>query len=219
MEKLGRDYDGLDLHGQKTVRAVADVEKARCSEAAQAAPAQTYDDIDRQVEDYRRLILEKNQAERLSPSNVDGTQTVSNKPAQPGGEYRRGLLMNNEEKILALLEQMQEELITIKDAQSLFDKRMDGLHESLFNAKTDILNIKTSLFTVKDDLQSVKLRLELDVEKRFDAVNASIDTVEKRLDTLDEMKELAEKTADKVDMIHAVVTQHSVAITELKKAE
>lgn len=127
--------------------------------------------------------------------------------------------MNNEEKILALLEQMREELTTIKDAQSLFDKRMDGLHESLFNAKTDILNIKTSLFTVKDDLQSVKLRLELDVEKRFDAMNASIDTVEKSLDTLDEMKELAEKTADKVDMIHAVVTQHSVAITELKKAE
>ena len=99
--------------------------------------------------------------------------------------------MSSEEKILTLLEKMQEELISIKDAQSVLDKRMDGLHESLFTAKTDIMNIKTSLFTIKDDLQSVKLRLELDVERRFDAVNASIDTVEKHLDTLDEMKELA----------------------------
>lgn len=37
--KLAKDYDGLDTHGQKAVRAVADVEKARCAEAAQTAPA------------------------------------------------------------------------------------------------------------------------------------------------------------------------------------
>ena len=127
--------------------------------------------------------------------------------------------MSSEEKILALLEKMQEELISIKDAQSVLDKRMDGLHESLFTAKTDIMNIKTSLVTIKDDLQSVKLRLELDVERRFDAMNASIDTVEKHLDTLDEMKGLAGETKEKVDMIHAAVVRHGLDIAELKKAQ
>lgn len=33
-EKLAQDYDGLDEFGKKAVRAVADVEKARCAEQA-----------------------------------------------------------------------------------------------------------------------------------------------------------------------------------------
>lgn len=40
-EKLAQDYDGLDGHGKKAVRAVADVEIARCAEQAQTAPART----------------------------------------------------------------------------------------------------------------------------------------------------------------------------------
>lgn len=43
-EKLAQDYDGLDRHGKKAVRAVADVEKARCAEQAQAAPARESDE-------------------------------------------------------------------------------------------------------------------------------------------------------------------------------
>lgn len=39
--KLAQDYDGLDGHGKKAVRAVADVEIARCAEQAQTAPART----------------------------------------------------------------------------------------------------------------------------------------------------------------------------------
>lgn len=38
-QRLAADYDDLDTHGQKAIRAVADVEKARCAEAAQNAPA------------------------------------------------------------------------------------------------------------------------------------------------------------------------------------
>ena len=99
--------------------------------------------------------------------------------------------MNNEEKILNLLTQM--------------NIRMDEM-----TGRMD---------QMQDDITSIKLRLELDVEKRFDAVNDSIDAISKKLDTLDEVKELAEGTADKVDAICAVVTQHSAAITELKKVQ
>lgn len=38
---LAADYDGLDAHGRRVVRMVADEEVARCAELAQAAPART----------------------------------------------------------------------------------------------------------------------------------------------------------------------------------
>ena len=43
-EQLARDYDSLDVHGRKAVRAVADVEIARCAELAQTAPAREPDE-------------------------------------------------------------------------------------------------------------------------------------------------------------------------------
>lgn len=43
-EQLARDYDSLDVHGRKAVRAVADVEIARCAELAQIAPAREPDE-------------------------------------------------------------------------------------------------------------------------------------------------------------------------------
>lgn len=99
--------------------------------------------------------------------------------------------MNNEEKILAILEQHSK----------MFEKMQD-----------DITGMQ-------DDITGVKLRLELDVEKRFNAVNEGIDALEKRLDTLDEVRELAEETREKVDVIHSVVVRHSQDIAELKKAQ
>lgn len=102
--------------------------------------------------------------------------------------------MNNEEKILELLEKHGEMLA-----------QMQG-----------------DLTSVKDDLAHVKTRLDYDVDKRLDALADGQSIIEKRLDTLEgtmgEVKKLAEETSDKVDVIHAVVTQHSKAITELKKA-
>lgn len=43
--KLAKDYDGLDRHGRKVVRLVADEELARCAEAAQTAPAREPDEM------------------------------------------------------------------------------------------------------------------------------------------------------------------------------
>ena len=96
--------------------------------------------------------------------------------------------MNNEEKILAILTQMQDDI--------------SGL---------------------KEDVSGIKVRLDYDVDVRLKAMSDGQDVIEKRLDSINgelhDIKELAEKTADKVDVIHAVVTQHSAAITELKKVQ
>lgn len=72
---------------------------------------------------------------------------------------------------------------------------------------------------MQGDIHCINARLELDVEKRFDAVNESIDAILKKLETLDEVKVLAEETRDRVDVIQAVVTEHGANITELKKVQ
>ena len=97
--------------------------------------------------------------------------------------------MNNEEKILVMLTKIQEEQEQMREEQKQMQK----------------------------DIQHINGRLDLDVCKRLDALAEGQGAIEQRLDTLDEVKELAEKTSDKVDVIHAVVSQHSGAITELKK--
>lgn len=43
-QKLAEDYDSLDGHGKKAVRAVADVEKARCAESIQTVPVREPDE-------------------------------------------------------------------------------------------------------------------------------------------------------------------------------
>lgn len=79
-------------------------------------------------------------------------------------------------------------------------------------------SLDAKLAPINDRLDRIEGRLDLDVGKRLDALAEGQSIIEKRLDTLDEVKTLAEETSDKVDVIHAVVTQHSKAITELKKA-
>lgn len=96
--------------------------------------------------------------------------------------------MNNEEKILAMLTQMQADI--------------SGM---------------------KNDMTGIKTRLDYDVDVRLKALAEGQGIIEKRLDAVEgrlaEVKALAESTADKVDVIHAVVTQHSTSIAELKAAQ
>lgn len=106
-----------------------------------------------------------------------------------------------------------------KDLQAiaqLIDARLDAK----LDAKLTPINDR--LGQMQDDLTHVKARLDYDVDKRLDALAEGQSVIEKRLDTLEgtmgEVKELAEKTSDKVDVIHAVVAQHSGAITKLKNA-
>lgn len=81
--------------------------------------------------------------------------------------------MNNEEKILAMLTQMQ------------------------------------------DDITSIKLRLELDVEKRFDAVNEGVDAI---LAQLTPKRKVEEMDADIV-VLKAAVKMLTQEVAELKKAQ
>lgn len=61
--------------------------------------------------------------------------------------------MNNEEKILAMLTQMQE----------------------------DITGLKAGQRTMQDDITAIKTHLDYDVNKRFDAVNEGVDAILEQL--------------------------------------
>lgn len=81
-ENLARDFDSLDNWGKKLVRSLVDIELARCKEEADTRPRWekpvtewSEADIDAEVADYRRQLLEeKRQAEGEPPSgDVKGT--------------------------------------------------------------------------------------------------------------------------------------------------
>lgn len=88
--------------------------------------------------------------------------------------------MNNEEKILEMLAQMQAE-----------QKQMH------------------------DDVTNIKLRLELDVEKRFDAVNEGIDSI---LEKLTPKNRVDEMEAD-IIVLKTAVKAMAQRIAELEKAQ
>ena len=113
-----------------------------------------------------------------------------------------------------------------KDLQAIA-QLIDASLDAKLDAKLAPINerldqMQTTQDQMQEDLAHVKARLDYDVGKRLNALAEGQSVMEKRLDTLEgtigEVKELAEKTSDKVDVIHAVVAQHSGAITELKKA-
>ncbi len=141
--------------------------------------------------------------------------------------------MNNEEKILELLEklngtvekhgEMLEKLNGTVEKHGEMLEKLNGTVEKhgemLEKLNGTVEKHGETLTKMQGDLTHIKARLDYDVDKRFDAINEGIDAILAKLGTLDEVKELAEETRDKVDVIHAVVSQHSAAITELKQVQ
>lgn len=147
--------------------------------------------------------------------------------------------MNNEEKILAILEKLNARMENLESGQAALEGYLDRIKsdQSFTNLRLGNLEHKQAAFEgrmarfesalgeikeaqskIQEDVTSINLTLELDVDKRFKAIAEGQEAIEKRLDTLDDVKELAEETKEKVDVIHAVVAQHSQDIKELKKA-
>lgn len=95
--------------------------------------------------------------------------------------------MNNEEKILAILAQMQEEQKQIRQGQ----KQM------------------------QDDITAIKIRLDCDVDKRFDAVNEGIDAILEKLTPKNRVDELESD----VIVLKTAVKMLTQEVAELKKAQ
>lgn len=102
--------------------------------------------------------------------------------------------MNTEEKILAILEKHSE----------MFEKvfsRMDQMQEEQKQ--------------MRDDIQGIKLRFELDVDKRFNAVDEGINAI---LEQLTPKSRVDEMEAD-IIVLKTAVKMLSQEVAELKKAQ
>lgn len=102
--------------------------------------------------------------------------------------------MSNEEKILAILE----------DHSKMFEKLQE-----------DITGLKAGQSSMQGDITAIKIRLDYDVDKRFDAVNEGIDAI---LAQLTPKRKVEEMDADIV-VLKAAVKMLTQEVAELKKAQ
>ena len=80
-------------------------------------------------------------------------------------------------------------------------------------------NMNKRIGKVEEDLHRVKAYLELDVEKRFDAVNEGIDAIQEKLELRERLEERVDKLEDDVIVLKTAAKLQSEDILELKKAQ
>ena len=131
--------------------------------------------------------------------------------------------MNNEEKILAILEKHGELL-------ERMDGRLDTLETDVSGLKTDVSALKTDVSTLKTDVSSLKagqarleagvsglqVRLDVEFQKQLDQLVDGQDQLHRKVTRVES---LAEETKDAVDVIRAAVSEHSREIVTLKQAQ
>ena len=137
--------------------------------------------------------------------------------------------MNNEEKILAMLEKMNgtvekhgellekltDRVDQIQQAQQQMREEQQQMREEQQQMREEQQQMREEQQHMRDDITGIKLRLELDVEKRFDAVNEGIDAI---LAQLTPKRRVEEMEAD-ITVLKAAVKMLTQEVGELKKAQ
>lgn len=109
--------------------------------------------------------------------------------------------MNNEEKILAILEKHS----------NLFEQltsRMGQMHE-------EQKQMREEQKQMQDDITAIRARLDYDVDKRFDAVNEGIDAILENLTP----KSRVDALESDVTVLKTAVKMVTQEVAELKKAQ
>lgn len=127
--------------------------------------------------------------------------------------------MNNEEKILEMLAQLQADMAGMRTDMAGMKTDMAGMKEQLDRVDERSQRTADLLETVDERSQRTAVLMEADIMPKLQLLYEGHQGIVEKLKTLDEVKELAEDTRDKVGVIYAVVKQHSRDITELKRAQ
>ena len=138
--------------------------------------------------------------------------------------------MNNEEKILEILTQMQQDISGLKVGQARLEADVSGLKADVSGLKADVSSLKTGQARLEADVSSlktgqtkleadvsgIKVRLDVEVQKQFDQLVDGQDQLHRKVT---HVESLAEETKDTVDVIRAAVTEHSREIVKLKQVQ
>lgn len=116
--------------------------------------------------------------------------------------------MNNEEKILEMLGQMQADISGIKSDQAAMKADIAGI-------KTEQSAMKADQAAMKADIAGIKTRLDVEVTQRFNLL------AEGQKDILDALtpKSEFEKLRSEMDVLKLAVCTLSQDLAELKKAQ
>ncbi len=137
--------------------------------------------------------------------------------------------MNNEEKILAILEKhgamletltadmsgMKAEMGEMKATQAKMQAAQAKMQATQAKMQAAQAKMQATQTKMQDDLTCVRLRLELDVEKRFDAVNEGIDAILEKLVPQSRVEALE----DDVIVLKTAFKALAQEVAELKKAQ
>lgn len=137
--------------------------------------------------------------------------------------------MNNEEKILELLEELNSQMERLGSGQAALEGRMERINGDLKTNNLMIRNLEskqaafegrmgrleTVLTKAQDDITAIKIRLDYDIDKRFDAVNEGIDAILAQLTP----KRKAEEMEADITVLKTAVKMLTQEVAELKKAQ
>lgn len=144
--------------------------------------------------------------------------------------------MNNEEKILELLEGLTRSvsgidgrLERLETGQAVLEGRMERLEgeEKFSRLRFDKLErlsvaLEGRMGRLETDVSGVKVLLDTDIQKQLQTLAEGDEALAERLDravgTLDKVESMAEDTKDMMDVVYAAIKEHTGEIAELKKA-
>lgn len=109
--------------------------------------------------------------------------------------------MSNEEKILELLTKMQADQTEIREEQK--------------QIREEQMKMREEQKQMQEDIAGIKLRLDYDVNKRFDAINDGIDSILEQLVP----KSRVDALEDDVIVLKTAVKMLTQEVAELKKAQ
>lgn len=122
--------------------------------------------------------------------------------------------MTNEEKILAALGNIQQDINGIKSNMAEMKDDLKGLHTEMREVKDDLKGLHAQVDRMETDLIRVKAHLEVEVERQLNALGEGHELLLQTLAHNDRLEEVE----DDVGLLRAVVKEHSRQIAALKRA-
>ena len=116
--------------------------------------------------------------------------------------------MSNEEKILELLTKMQADQTEIREEQKQIREEQKQMRE-------EQMKMREEQKQMQEDIAGIKLRLDYDVNNRFDAINDGIDSILEQLVP----KSRVDALEDDVIVLKTAVKMLTQEVAELKKAQ
>jgi len=133
--------------------------------------------------------------------------------------------MNNEEKILVLLEKQSTVLDTLVKGQEETNQRLDKLETDVSVLKTDVSSLKTDVSSLKTDVSVLKtdlaetkelvILMEHDNKQQFGILHDGYKLV---YDKLEPIPPIIENLQEDIFVIKSVITAHSQDISTLMVA-